>query len=227
MDFLTEFPRLESSLKERFREVVTRLLAGEVLDPGPSLQPDADWRFAERYRDLLDGYLRIGGWRLDIDLGLRLARAVHESGVQRVRFNKFESLVLCTLRLIYHEQMREVSEDARCELKVGELRERLIQSGKPAGLLSRRILEGALRRLARHSLVTIERGFAGEDGESILLNPVIEKVLPPDRIAELAERVRAYRRPAGDSAEEGGGEAEGTPAGMEDADAGDAAEEAR
>ena len=116
MDFLTEFPRLESSLKERFREVVTRLLAGEVLDPGPSLQPDADWRFAERYRDLLDGYLRIGGWRLDIDLGLRLARAVHESGVQRVRFNKFESLVLCTLRLIYHEQMREVSEDARCEL---------------------------------------------------------------------------------------------------------------
>ena len=80
--------------------------------------------------------------------------------------------------------MREVSEDARCELKVGELRERLIQSGKPAGLLSRRILEGALRRLARHSLVTIERGFAGEDGESILLNPVIEKVLPPGKFFE-------------------------------------------
>ena len=164
MDFLIEFPRLEPAQQERFREVVTRLLSGDVLDPGPAMRPDPDWRFAERYRDLLDGYLRIGGWRLDIDLGLRLARAVHESGAQRVRFNKLESLVLCTLRLIYHEQMREVSEDAGCELRVGELRERLIQSGKPAGLLSRRILESALRRLARHSLISIERGFAGEDG---------------------------------------------------------------
>jgi len=229
LDFLTDFPHLEPAQQERFRGVVSRLLAGEVLDPGSSMQPDADWRFAERYRDLLDGYLRIGGWRLDIDLGLRLARAVHESGMQRVRFNKIESLVLCTLRLIYHEQMREVTEDVRCELKVGELRERLIQSGKPAGLLSRRILEGAIRRLARHSLVTIERGFAGEDGEAILVNPVIEKVLPPDRIAELAERVRSYRRPAGDSAGEGigdgVGEAEQAAAGMDDGDAAESAEE--
>jgi hypothetical protein len=203
LDFLTDFPRLEPAQQERFREVVTRLLSGDVLDPGPAMRPDQDWRFAERYRDLIDGYLRIGGWRLDIDLGLRLARAVHESGAQRVRFNKLESLVLCTLRLLYHEQMREASEDVRCELKVGELRERLVQSGKPAGLLSRRILANALRRLARHSLVSIERGFEGDDGELILVSAVIEKVLPPDRIAEMAERVRAYVRSSEQSSEDG------------------------
>ena len=226
MDFLIEYPRLEPAQQERFREVVTRLLAGDVLDPGPAMKPDPDWRFAERHRELIDGYLRIGGWRLDIDLGLRLARAVHESGEQRVRFNKLESLVLCTLRLIYHEQMREVSEDARCELKVGELRERLIHSGKPAGIMSKRVLEGALRRLARHSLLAIERGFEGEDDEVMVVSPVIEKVLPPDRIAEMAERVRAYTR-AGEEAEEAAGEAEGTGADPEEAEGGEPGEVAR
>jgi uncharacterized protein DUF4194 len=111
MDFLTDFGQFEPAQRERFQQVVTRLLQGDVLVPGPAMRPDPDWRFTERYRDLIDGYLRFGGWRLDIDLGLRLARAVHESGAQRVRFNKLESLLLCTLRLIYHEQMRQVSEE--------------------------------------------------------------------------------------------------------------------
>lgn len=141
MDFATEYPRMEAAQQERFREVVTRLLSGYVLTPGPAMRPDPDWRFAERHRELIDAYLRVGGWRLEVDLGLRLGRAVHESGEQRVRLSKLESLVLCTIRLAYHEQMQQVSEDLRSELTVGVLRERLIHSGKPAAQLSRRALE--------------------------------------------------------------------------------------
>ena len=183
---------MEAAQQERFREVVTRLLSGHVLTPGPAMRPDPDWRFAERHRELIDTYLRIGGWRLEVDLGLRLCRAVHESGEQRVRLSKLESLVLCTIRLAYHEQMQQVSEDMRTELSVGALRERLIHSGKPAAQLSRRALEHALRRLARHSLVVIDRGFSAEDTEAFEVSPLVEKVLPPDRIAEMAERIRAY-----------------------------------
>lgn len=192
MDFCTEYPRLEPAQQERFREVVTRLLSGHVLMPGSALRPDPDWRFAERHREVIDAYLRIGGWRLDIDLGLRLGRAVHESGEQRVRLSKLESLVLCVLRLAYHEQMQQLSDDARCELTVGALRERMIQAGRPAWQLSRRQVETALRRLARHSLVSVERGFAGDDTERLVVTPLIEKVLPSDRIADVAERVQAY-----------------------------------
>jgi hypothetical protein len=205
VDFAAEYPVLEPAQQERFREVVTRLLSGRVLTPGPAMRPDPDWRFAERHRELIDAYLRIGGWRLEMDLGLRLCRAVHESGEQRVRLSKLESLVVCALRLAYHEQMQQVTEDVRCEQSVGALRERLIQSGKPAAQLSRRALEHALRRLARHSLVVIERGFSAEDTETFEVSPLIEKVLPPDRIAEMAERIRAY---AGVAAGPDGGPAE-------------------
>ena len=44
-----------------------------------------------------------------------------------MRLSKQESLVLCMLRLIYHEQMQRASENMRCEVTTGELRERLIK----------------------------------------------------------------------------------------------------
>jgi len=192
MDFCAEYPHLEAPQRERFQRVVSRLLSGEVLTPGSALRPDPDWRFAERYQELVDGYLRIGGWRLELDPGLRLARAVHERGEMRVRFNKLESLVLCTLRLAYHEEHQRMSETDRVELTVGRLRERLIQGGRSAFQLQKRALGDAIRRLQRHSLVSIERGFTAADDEVVQVLPLVEKVLPTDRIAELAERVRQY-----------------------------------
>jgi hypothetical protein len=192
MDFIEDYPKLEPAQRDRFQLVVTRLLAGEVLTPGSPLKPDPDWRFAERYHDLIDSYLRFGGWRFDIDLGLRLARALHETGAQRARFSKLESLLLCALRLYYHEQMRSAREEERCEITVGMIRERLVHAGKPATHLSARVLAPALRRLARHSLIQIERGFEAQDGEMVVVTPLIEKVLSPDRIQEIEEKVKAY-----------------------------------
>ncbi|MBI5489007.1 MAG: DUF4194 domain-containing protein [Deltaproteobacteria bacterium] len=192
MEFLEDFAELEPGQRERFQQVVTRLLAGEVLTPGPALRPDPDWRFAERFRELIDSYLRIGGWRFDIDLGLRLARAVHETGAQRVRFSKLESLLLCALRLFYHEQMRAAGDELRCEIQVGTLRERLVHAGKSAAQLSARVLAPALRRLARHSLVQVARGFEGHDDETVVVTPLVEKVLPPDRIQDIEQRIKTY-----------------------------------
>jgi hypothetical protein len=194
--FCAEFPRLEVAQQERFRAVVTRLLAGQVLNPGPALKPDPDWRFAERQRDLIDAYLRIGGWRFEFDAALRIGRAVHGAGEQRVRFNKLESMVLVLLRLMYHESMQRAGGDdddgTRCEVTVGDVRERLVQAGRAVSTLSRRALDETVRRLHRHSLVHIARGFTADDRDVIRVEPVIESVLPPDRIAELAARLRAY-----------------------------------
>jgi hypothetical protein len=205
VDFCSVYPHLEPAQQDRFRHIITRLLSGHIITPGTALQPDADWRFAERFRELLDSYLRIGGWRLDFDPSLRLCRVVHEGGEQRVRFSKLESLVLCTLRLHYHEHMQKVSESEICDLSVGELRERLIQSGVTAQKVSRRVLADALRRLTRHSLIVIDRPFTGEDHEKLQIHALIEKVLPPDKLTELADRVRLYAAapstPASDDAE--------------------------
>src|SRR5205823_6173652 len=74
----------------------------------------------------------------------------------------------------------------------GLLRERLVHAGKPAIQLSARVLTQGLRRLARHSLLQAPRGFEGRDDEVVLVLPLIEKVLPPDRIQEIEQKIKAY-----------------------------------
>lgn len=192
MESLADIEKLEAAHQERFRDIVTRLLGGHVLSPGSALRPDPDFRFADRHRALLDAYLRVGGWRLDFDDALRLCRAVHVRGEQRVRFNKLESLVLCLLRLVYHEQMQVMRDDERCSVTIGELRERMIHAGKPASQLGRRSLQEACRRLARFSLVELGDGFAAEDDEAIVVLPLVEKVLSKESIERLTDRVREY-----------------------------------
>lgn len=192
MDFITDYPKLEAHQQERFKVVVTRLLSGQVITPGTPLKPDPDWRFTERFGEMIDDYLMVGGWRLDLDVALRMARAKHENGSQRVRLSKLESLVLCALRLYYHEQMSAAAEEERTQITVGALRERLVAAGKPASQLSARTLGQSIRRLARHSLVTTTRGFEGQDEEVLVVNPLIEKVLPPDQIQAIAVRIESY-----------------------------------
>ena len=74
----------------------------------------------------------------------------------------------------------------------GEIRERLIQAGRPAAQLSPRLLALALRKLARHSLVRIDRGFEALDHELVEVEALLEKVLPADRINEMEQRIRNY-----------------------------------
>ncbi len=193
-DFCDEYPRLEPAQRERFRRLVTRLLAGQILTPGAALAPDPDWRFAERHRDLVDDYLRIGGWRFDFDAALRLARAVHIAGEQRVRFNKLESTLLCLLRLAWHEAMRHADDDVRCTITIGDARERLLQAGRPMSQLSRRALADAVRRLERHAIVSTRKGFVGADVDVVTIQAVIESIFPADRVNDIAQRLKSYAR---------------------------------
>ena len=88
--------------------------------------------------------------------------------------------------------MRIAAEEDRCELTVGGLRERLVHAGKPASQLSARVLAPGLRRLARHSLVQVKRGFEARDDELIVVTSLVEKILPPERIHEIEERMKGY-----------------------------------
>jgi hypothetical protein len=66
------------------------------------------------------------------------------------------------------------------------------RAGKPVSQLSKRPLGRSLRKLERHSLVRIDRGFDADDDGMVEVMPLVEKVLPDDRIQEIAQRIKAY-----------------------------------
>ena len=189
-EFLEQLKALPPDRHDRFQRVVSRLLSGEVLSPGPNplATPDPDWRFLERHLSLVDAYLKVAGWQVDFMPIHRVARAIHAGGSHRVRFTLLESLIACILRQVYHEQMAAGGREATCEVSAGDLRERLAVAQKSSVPQTRKNIAGALRRLNRFGLVFVEWGFAAEDEETITVQPLIEAVLSDDEVRAFFEK---------------------------------------
>ena len=209
LDFLDDLRRLSGDQQDRFQRVVSRLLGGEVISAGnnPLLLPDADWRFLQNNLATVEAYLGIAGWRVDFSPEHRMARAVHLEGQHKVRFNLLESLALCIVRMAYHEQMSSGSRDGQCEVTTGELRERLAQAQRSSLPITRTRLAQAVRKLGRYGIVDVPRGYDAEDGETLVVTPVVEMVLSPDAVQRFFERYSnpsavALTVPAGDEDEE-------------------------
>lgn len=188
--FLEDLRRLSGDQQDRFQRVVSRLLAGEVISAGnnPLRLPDADWRFLQNNLLTVEAYLDVAGWRVDLSSEHRMARAVHQEGQHKVRFNLLESLTLCILRMAYHEQMSSGSRDDQCEVTTGELRERLAQARRSSLPITATKLAQAIRKLGRYGIVDVPRGFDAEDGETLVVTPVVEMVLSPDAVQRFFER---------------------------------------
>ncbi|QDE81673.1 DUF4194 domain-containing protein [Myxococcus xanthus] len=206
MDFLRDFPTLAPRDQARFKAVVTRLWAGEVIMPGSPMRPDPDWSFVERYHPLVASYLDFGDWQLDFRHKPPMARAVHRSAKLRANLNKFQSMVTLALRIAYHEQMGATHDREDCLVRVAELRDRLHQEGLPTHQLSARKLRDALRVLARHQLVRIPRGFRALEDEEMTVTSVMEVVLPENLAAYRAMLARYASTPDTKQRTEGGAE---------------------
>ena len=188
--FLDDLRGLSGDQQERFQRVVSRLLGGEVIFAGsnPLLLPDADWRFLQNHLSVVEAYLDVAGWRVDFSHEHRMARAVHQEGQHKVRFDLLESLALCILRLAYHEQMSSGSHGDRCEVTTGELRERVAQAQRASAPISRTRLAQAVRKLARYGIAEVAWGYDAEDVDPIVVTPVVEMVLSPDAVQRFFER---------------------------------------
>jgi hypothetical protein len=188
--FLEQLKALPPDRHDRFQRVVSRLLSGEVLAAGnnPLAGPDPDWRFLERHLTLVDAYLRVAGWLVDFMPTYRVARAVHCGGSHRVRFTLLESLLACILRQVYHEQMAGGGREATCEVSAGDLRERIAVAQKSSVPQTRKNIAGALRRLQRFGLVSVEWGFVAEDEQIITVQPLIEAVLSDEEVHAFFEK---------------------------------------
>lgn len=189
--FLEELRALSVSKQEQFQRVVSRLLNGQVLSPGDRAlrSPDPDWMFLSSHRGLVDGWMRVGGFRVDFHGDAEIARAAHIAGEHQARFDLNESLVVCVLRQIYHEQMSSGVRDSGCVVRIDEIRERIAVAGHGARLMSAGAALRALKRLARHRLVRLDPGFAGDDHDEVRVEPLIEKVLTPDQITRYFEEL--------------------------------------
>jgi hypothetical protein len=183
-DFLDALRQLSPEAQERFKRVINRFFAGELIEPGPNpLAPDADWRFMERNAHIVSGYLSLAGWEVEHLATHRIYRAVHAAGAHRVQVTVLESMIACILRQAYHAHLANPrGGELRCELETADLRQRLASARRTSIPEPRKSLVGAVRRLRRLGLVEASWGYQADDDEVLVVRPLIESVLSMDQV---------------------------------------------
>ncbi|WP_051343912.1 DUF4194 domain-containing protein [Alicyclobacillus herbarius] len=196
MDWQREYMALTERDREELARIVSLLfeqtfLLRDVWDAKERRTvTNRDYRFVERVLPVLQAYLAVSGFQLQVD-GRRGVMALYNRfGRNRARVDKLTTYVLYTLRLIYDEQMEQASMRHEVVIPLQELIAKL----HTLGLVDRRLaatqLEQTLNRLRRRGILARVAGNARDLDSRWLIYPSITILVSDERINLLYDRLQ-------------------------------------
>lgn len=196
-EWVIQYERFNQTEKLLFKRLVNMLLAktfiirDEYEATTGRLKVHADYRFIERTFEVFSGYLELAGWTLHRDNTYGVIYLNSQHDYNKYQFNKFTTLMLLTLRLIYEERREEVSLRNEIFFETHEM----IRKMQVLGILDKKpsmkdIAEG-LKRLSHFNILNkIEGKWEAPDTHFLLL-PSILFIISNDKISMLATLVES------------------------------------
>ena len=193
----SDYQTLSNKDREQFARIInlllekTFLLRDEVSSASGHLTINRDYRFLERHRAMFRNYLRVAGWEIQVDDQLGVAALYNYLGHNRRRINKNATRFLYVLRLIYEEQLEQLSLRKQAMITVGDLLEKMYHLGlwqkKPAEQTLRDAF-GLLRGI--NVLDKLEGSWIAMDTQ-LVIYPSITLLVTNDKIEDLFGRITA------------------------------------
>lgn len=188
-----DYERLNNAEKELFKKLVNLTLAKSFIirdyfdEKESRMRIHGDYKFMERHWELFTGYLSFGGWTLHKDNTYGVIHLLSQYEYNRFQFNKFTTLILLTLRLIFEEKREEVSLRNEVVIQNHELVQKMTVLGivdkKPAF----KDLTEALKTLAGFNILGKLSGKWDSPDTTLMILPSILFILPNERISQLNE----------------------------------------
>ena len=191
---LESFDAQTPASQRQIREVLSRLLAGEVIRRPEEvhLRAGSEWAVYQRFRTLVDQYAHIGGFRVLEDPDYAFVFFVHDTPRLRETLDKATSRAAVACRLLYHRQQQSVKlQDAETTMR--EILDLLDLSGGEGRRTARARTITGLHTLARHGMIALPPRFEGRDDERVVLTPVLPRRLPLSAVHGYLERTRVTR----------------------------------
>lgn len=190
---IEDFEKLTNSDKEEFKRLISMLLAKtfvvrDIYDTKENMVViSKDYRFLERHFPLISDYLAIGGWDLlqDVQYGVIYLENVYE--YNRMKLDRFSTLALYTIRLIYEEGREKVTLQNEIVTTVGEVVHKMMTLGVQKKKPSARDLTEVFRLMAYHNLIQKIDGLWDSADTKILILPAILFVVSNERIGKIYE----------------------------------------
>ncbi|HAK05588.1 MAG TPA: hypothetical protein DCM23_02655 [Firmicutes bacterium] len=200
--FDAEFQKLASADQTEFARVVNVLLlksfiVRDMFDTRErAMKINPDYRFLERFYDLVNSYLKYAGWTLDKDVlnGVFTLSNSYESN--RLRLDRETSLLLFTLRLVYENEKNQSTQTGESiymttpALIKTMLDYGITLSGKK---LSGRLIGRGLRFLTTHNIIAKVSGSYDEGNVSFYILPSIIYAVDNAKIVAMAEALEQLK----------------------------------
>lgn len=197
--FSEDYLKIPQADKNEFGSVVnTLLLKGfivrDIYDSKEKvMKTNPDYRFLERYFDLVNDYLKFSGWNIEKDVILGVIALSNFYTENRIKIDRETSLVLFALRLIYeNEKGASNSSNQAIYITTPGLLNIMIEDGvtMPGRKMNGRSFARALRFLANHNIITKVSGNYDDGNVSFYILPSIVYALDNDRIVAMSEALK-------------------------------------
>ncbi len=191
MDWQREYDALPDRDKEQFSRLLSLMfeqtfLLRDIWDAKEKrMTGNRDYRFAERVRPLLDGYLRVGGFALQVDSLWGVIALYNRFGRNRQTLDKLTTYILFTLRLIYDEQLEQVSGRREIAISLRDVYEKLHAFGFVDKKLAVNRLQGSFTRLKKLSVLEQVEGEGVQPDSCWIIYPTIRILVSEERINQI------------------------------------------
>lgn len=193
--FNEDYLKMPSSDQNEFSTVVNKLLlkgfiVRDIFDTREKvIRINPDYRFLERYFEVVNDYLKYAGWNVEKDVVLGVVALTNLYGENRIRMDRETSLILFALRLIFENYKNESnSTNQAIYLTTPGLLKTMIDDGitMPGRKLNGRSIARSLRFLANHNIISKVSGNYDEGNVSFYILPSIVYALDNEKIVAMS-----------------------------------------
>lgn len=193
MDILGE----STAQKDKFRAAANKLLNHCFLIKKEE-NTKADYMFVIQNKELFIPYFDLLGYQININEDHGVIGIVNEFGTGRLRLNKYESIYLLILRLLYLEKRKEITTSAsEVTVLVEEIREKYNMLKVKAKPVMDKTMERSTISVLKqyHIVMNIESDVTQADTR-IIIYPSVTLAMQTDDInkyyEQIQERLKSY-----------------------------------
>jgi len=162
-----------------------------------------DYRMTSRLFGTMSEYFEIIGWKMVKDDTYGVIAISSQYDNNRLRIDKFTTLFLYTLRLIYEEEREKVNNYNNVRTDTQTIIEKMISFGLiPKGRTTIRERLDAQRALAHYNIIQKLDTTWKNEGNLLIIHPSILFMIPNDGINRMIEELEDMKEYEGNDMEE-------------------------
>lgn len=197
MDFLQG---MSISEQETFKRICNRLFANcFIIKKNEATK--SDYYYVLRYRHIFEEYIKVLGFRLDINEEYGVVQMVNQENTNRLNLKLYESIILILLRILYDEKRSELSLSNDVVVDVGEIQDKYVALKIRDKLIDKTTLNNTLRLFKRCNLIEpLDKDLTKEDSRILVYDSILMAIRVDD-IKEAYKKMEIYKKEESDNEE--------------------------